>query len=520
MSRSEGLFRRGEARPGQGGFQPGDWRGVQDSCARGLLAVLLIAHLVAAGCVPLPVRVAAAAPSQSSSAPHEAVKIALIDTGVRVGRLPEGASVEPGRNYAFEDKDTTDLVGHGTRIAGILLGIAPDVTLVPLVYYSQYPSGVPVNGGIAAISRAIYDAIDVYGCQIVNVSSGVSADDAVLREAVDYAEEKGVIVVSAAGNDRLTAPTRLFYPAAYDTVVGVGAVAASLDIAAFSQVNRSVTVVAPGKDLQVLSIGGSESETVSGTSYATAYVAAHAALLVSAYPGITPAEFRELLRVSSQDLGDPGYDETFGWGYVEACSPSGFLAYERMLHVKALPFSDVSPSDWHCDAVLAVYENDLMLGESPTLFGVDSPATWEMLATVLHRFHTLTGAGSAPGVTSHVGQGEEHGASMDWAIRTGVFDLSSAGVRSGPVTRERLCAVLVDYCRYAGIEWVESSTSAKPAVFSDIGRASDWAVDYITAAQAAGLVRGDGDGLFRPADAASRAELATLILRLLRLLPS
>lgn len=66
-----------------------------------------------------------AAPEPTAEAASSPVKVALIDTGVRRDRLPEGASVEPGRNYVFEDKDTTDVVGHGTRIAGIILDIAP-----------------------------------------------------------------------------------------------------------------------------------------------------------------------------------------------------------------------------------------------------------------------------------------------------------------------------------------------------------------------------------------------------------
>jgi hypothetical protein len=558
------------------------------------------------------------------------VKVAIVDTGVRRDRLPEGASVEPGRNYVFEDKDTTDVVGHGTRIAGIILDIAPDVTLVPLVYYSQYPSGVPANGGVAAICRAIYDAIDVYGCRVINVSSGLTVDDEALREAVRYAEEKGVIVVSAVGNDRVTAPERVFYPAAYETVIGVGAVSvgaasvgaisvgaisAEVESAPFSQANSSVTVVAPGKDLRVISIRSSTgTETLSGTSYASAHVAAEAALFVSAYPGITPAEFRQVLKTSSRDLGDPGYDEIFGWGYVDAGSGATALAYERMLRVKALPFSDVSISDWFCDPVLDVYQSGLMLGVSPDSFEPGRPVTWEMVSIVLHRLHARYAADSgepptalesgdaatAPsgnaatrdvafttddastmddaattddaftrddaattddaftrddastrddaaagdtGVASDPDTAFDSAPYLDWFIRAGLAaalgdaapDLSDSGEAATPITREALCTVLVEYCRYAGIDLSGAARpgdalpgvalpgasqadgddpSVTPSAFADIDQASDWALESMAIARAAGIMRGSG-GYFRPANTTTRAELATVLVRLL-----
>gem|GEM_PF-391177 len=503
---------------------------------------ILLALLLAGACALLPVRPAGAAftfvaasaspalpeptpehqPLDASGAesPREPVKVALIDTGVRPDRLPEGAKVEPGRNYVFDDRDTTDVVGHGTKIAGIILSIVPDVTLVPLVYYSQYPSGVPVNGGIEAMCRAMYDAIDVFGCRIVNVSSGVLVDDPALREALRYAEEKGVIVISAVGNDRIAAPERVFYPAGYETVIGVGAADKDLGIARFSQVNSSVMVVAPGTDLEVLSIrGGSVTEKASGTSYAAAHVAAHAASLATAYPDMTPAEFRHVLRISAHDLGMVGYDETFGWGYVGASWPAGALAYERMLRVKALPFADVSVFDWFSDAVLEVYERDLMLGESESVFGPRSPVTFEVLAAALYRLRALHARldsdDEAPATPD---------ACLDWAIQSGLLDrgdgpaldASLSQWAAAPITRDVVCAVLIEYCRYAGVELPLVEPQA--VTFVDIEQASDWTRDYIEIARAAGIIGGDGNGMFRPADVLCRAELATLLVRLVGML--
>lgn len=255
------------------------------------------------------------------------VRIAIIDTGIRKNHIIlNGANIAQGNNYVFSEEDTDDLVGHGTRIAGLILGstdgtikgIAPDAILVPLVYYSKYPSAVPKNGGVEAICQAIYDAVDLYDCQVINLSSGLTQPDDQLYEAVCYAEKKGVIVVSAVGNDNLINKGNIYYPAAYETVVGVGAANAALTGAAdFSQCNESVLLLAPGENLIVPSIGSGENfETVSGTSYAAAQVAGLAAQLKELYPDMKPSDFRKIICVSCWDLGTPGYDTANGWGLM------------------------------------------------------------------------------------------------------------------------------------------------------------------------------------------------------------
>ena len=256
------------------------------------------------------------------------VRIAIIDTGIRRNHIMiRAANIAQGKNYVFPEDDTDDLVGHGTRIAGLILGstdgtivgTAPDAVLVPLVYYSRYPSAVPKNGGVEAICQAIYDAIDSYDCQVINISSGVTKPDDRLYEAVCYAEKEGVIVLSAIGNDNLINSDRIYYPAAYETVVGVGAANADLIGAAdFSQRNAGVLLLAPGENLIVPSIrGGEDFETVSGTSYASAQVAGLAARLKALHPYMKPSDFRQILSISCRDLEAPGYDNFTGWGLID-----------------------------------------------------------------------------------------------------------------------------------------------------------------------------------------------------------
>ena len=134
------------------------------------------------------------------------VKIGVIDTGVTQKKnIFDTERIIDGRNYVFEDGGTDDTVGHGTRVASLIIGTSDgeicspseESKIVPLVYYSEYPSGVAANGGIEAICGAVYDAVNIYGCKIINISSGVSKGSAELKSAVDYAEEKGVLIISA-----------------------------------------------------------------------------------------------------------------------------------------------------------------------------------------------------------------------------------------------------------------------------------------------------------------------------------
>jgi len=262
------------------------------------------------------------APAELIKGEHP-VRIAVIDSGLRAGAAP---NIDLGYNYVFNTVATADLLGHGTQttsiivgsIKGKLAGLAPEATIIPLVWISKYQSGVLANGGVKALSRAVRDAVDIYNCQVLNISSGLLIDDPELKEAVAYAEEKGAIVVSAVGNTNSYAPNVVYYPAAYDTVVGVGSINTELQVSSFSQRNSSVYVTAPGEKVYALPSRVTKGVAqVSGTSYAGAYVSSLAALLLSHNPQLTPAEFRQILQESAQDFGEPGYDTAYGYGLID-----------------------------------------------------------------------------------------------------------------------------------------------------------------------------------------------------------
>lgn len=242
------------------------------------------------------------------------VRVALIDSGISPIAI-DAAHIGKGRNYALPQRDTADVIGHGTALAGLILEAAPDAVLVPLVYDTTTAGGKPVQCDLDTIVRMIRDAVDVYDSQIINLSAGVSRDVPALREAVAYAEQQGVVVVASVGNRHRTAPELTYYPAAYETVIGVGALRQDGQAASFSQRN-GVTLAAPGEALQVLGLRG-ESTTASGTSYAAAQVTGAAAAIMAAQPGLQPEQVRQLLYDSARDVEAAGFDADTGYGAVQ-----------------------------------------------------------------------------------------------------------------------------------------------------------------------------------------------------------
>ncbi len=256
----------------------------------------------------------------------EEIRIGVIDTGIN-DQYFESEQISEGKNYVFENTGTKDILGHGTRIASLILGndllksaskhsesSVNKIVLIPLVYQSKYPSGVLKNSGVEGLCKAIYDGINIYDCKILCISSGINMDDEKLSEAIAYAEKHGVIVVAAVGNDNITSPERVFYPAAYETVIGVGSIDDKNVIANFSQ-RKGVSLVDLGVNLNTIDHNG-EVSIVSGTSYSTGIVVGTIAHLLEEFPTLTPKELREILFTTARDLGEKGFDEIYGWGTI------------------------------------------------------------------------------------------------------------------------------------------------------------------------------------------------------------
>ncbi|MFC4020999.1 type VII secretion-associated serine protease mycosin [Micromonospora sp. GCM10011542] len=232
------------------------------------------------------------------------VTVAVVDSGVDrthpqlAGRVLAGTDLlDPGGD------GSRDCAGHGTGVASIIAaaprpgiafaGIAPGARILPVRVSEQQvvqgrESGRTVSAG--EFARAIRWAVD-HDSDVLNLSVVLYADAPAVRSAVRYAVDRDVVLVAAAGNLHESGDPRPF-PAAYDGVLGVGAIGADGTRAAFSQTGPYVDLVAPGSEV-LTAAPGQGHHRVEGTSYAAPFVAATAALLRQYRPDLSAAQVAE-----------------------------------------------------------------------------------------------------------------------------------------------------------------------------------------------------------------------------------
>ncbi|MCR4805004.1 MAG: S8 family serine peptidase [Clostridia bacterium] len=255
----------------------------------------------------------------------QGVRVGIVDSGVSPHE-DFGKRLLTGKNYmedAADATDTADRFGHGTQVAGLIagsgeagyIGTAPGAELVPL----KITDGKSVK--VSAICRAIYGGIDDFGCDVLNLSLGVKSEYQSLKEAVEYAEAKGVTVVSAVGN---SGGTTLYYPAGYESVIGVGSVDRKGDLSSSSNRNASVFLTAPGVSVRSTARTGGY-VTCSGTSFSVGQVSGAAAVLIGQNSALSPADVRLLFAKTAADRGDNGFDEKYGYGILNVTGASSAL---------------------------------------------------------------------------------------------------------------------------------------------------------------------------------------------------
>lgn len=240
----------------------------------------------------------------SSDTDADGVKIALIDTGVSAKAI-DSQHILSGYNYVNGTKDTEDLINHGTAVASVILGcagaqvtgIAPQAYIVPIVIVTKQ-NGKTVSAEPEVLARAIRDSIDQYNADIINVSLGIKNDNPALKEAVNYAKEKGVPMISAVGNEGKDG--KPYYPAAYASVLAVGSCDKNGNKSSFSQ--GGAQVLAPGEGVMLASRNGVP-YGIKGTSFATGAVSAYAANILASEPSLTPEELYEKIAEKAASCG-------------------------------------------------------------------------------------------------------------------------------------------------------------------------------------------------------------------------
>ena len=312
----------------------------------------------------------------------QGVVVAVIDSGVAyedfTGPGPLGNSTVYRRSpdlagktfvapYDFVNNDAhpNDDNGHGTHVTGTIAedtdnnfgvaGVAYAATIMPLKVIQ-----LDGTGQDADLVEALYYAVD-HGARVINMSlgfSGTGAPDANgvpctevvgLNDALEYAYSHGVVIAAAAGNEGANVVS---CPAAYPTVIAVGATRFDGTRPAYSNTGSALDVAAAGGDpnvdqnhdgfsdgvvsetycydyISLLFLGSYDAFCdifMSGTSMATPHVAGLAALLLGEDATLTPDQVRALIQTTARDRGAAGWDPAYGWGEIDARAAVAALA--------------------------------------------------------------------------------------------------------------------------------------------------------------------------------------------------
>lgn len=223
------------------------------------------------------------------------VKVAVLDTGVQANHPDLVGKVVLQYDFAYNDAVANDVDGHGTHTAGTIGATTFNATgVASLGYNVQLLCGKVLDdtgsGSHAAIANGIVWAAD-NGAKVINMSLGGTAGSTTLQNAVNYATNKGVLVVASAGN---AGNTRANYPAYYTNALAVAATDRNDARASFSTYGSWVDIAAPGVDVASTYIG-SQYVYMSGTSMAAPHVSALAGLVFGTSYGTSASAVRTRL---------------------------------------------------------------------------------------------------------------------------------------------------------------------------------------------------------------------------------
>lgn len=253
--------------------------------------------------------------------------VAVIDTGI--SHVPDLKDTKFVKGYDFVNDrvEADDDNGHGTHVAGTVAqstnnnygvaGIAYEASLMPLKVLSAYGGGT-----VADIAEAIKFAAD-NKADVINMSLGGGGESQLMQEAINYAHQKGVVIVAAAGNSSQNSAE---YPARYPQVISVSALDAAGAKAPYSNFGAGIDISAPGgsdtgkilQDTIDPETGIAEIKGFQGTSMAAPHVAGVAALIKAS--GVKePDEVFSVLKQSARVIQEDTLNH-FGAGHLDAAA--------------------------------------------------------------------------------------------------------------------------------------------------------------------------------------------------------
>ncbi|MBK7366884.1 MAG: S8 family serine peptidase [Candidatus Eisenbacteria bacterium] len=277
--------------------------------------------------VEQPAAAAIGLPSAHRISTGGGVKVAILDTGIDpshpmfAGRIVASADfLTPANTAAVDmadgiDNDNNDAIdeayGHGTHVAGIVSLAAPDCML--LIGRVLDADG---QGDVLTVAAGIRWAVR-NGADVINLSLGTLSHSDAIQDALEYAENRHVVVVASAGNWGAENPQE--FPASSSHAIAIAASDASRHPASFTSFGNFVALTAPGVAVRSAYPGNSY-RLWSGTSMSTPFVAGTAALLLSLHPAWSPSTVLERITSTASHLYgvSPAQQDKLGDGMLNA----------------------------------------------------------------------------------------------------------------------------------------------------------------------------------------------------------
>jgi hypothetical protein len=455
------------------------------------------------------------------------INVGILDTGI--DKSHPDLKVKGGVCVLKESctNGYSDDNGHGTHVAGILgaknntigiIGVASEADLYAIKAMDSTGNGTTTTI-LAGIEWALTNNID-----ILNMSVTTDQDDPFLKAILNSAEDQGLLIVAAAGNNgtKNGIENNILYPAKYSSVIAVGAV---------NDKNVRVSNSATGSELEVMAPGYNIFSTIpanidlidgvrdgysymTGTSMATPYVSGVLALYKEQYPYYSNQQLRELLTTSAKDLGTVGRDSLYGFGLAQINEVSNELPDGNEIIVEtnkgSVQFTiQKSPEV----AKLEVIRKGS--GESTQITG-DSWIDYVPAGQYSYTFF-LT-----------MNNGEKYSYRIKASVSEPTFtDISSSQWFGKYMVYLNIHEILQGYedgslrpytniSRGEGIALVgraiELDGTKRKSTFEDV-YPSYFASGYIQSAYEEGIVKGFTDRTFRPSQDVTRAEMAILIAK-------
>ncbi len=279
------------------------------------------------------------------------VVVAVLDTGVSQSHPDLMGKLVPGQNFTATppnaNTDDSWFVSHGTGCAGIIAAASNNgIGMTGVSWQSRImPIKIANTFGMSSESQCgnglIWAADN--GARVASVSLGFSLGTSFLSDSVAYAISRNVVVCASSGN---TPGGLISFPARYPNVVSVGATNNRDELATFTSTGPELFICAPGIEILTTwdtNLSPNTYTYENGTSFACPIVAGVASLIMAADPALTSEQVRFVMLLTADDLGEPGRDELFGWGRVNARS-AVVLATNQPTHECG--------ADWNHDGVV------------------------------------------------------------------------------------------------------------------------------------------------------------------------